>query len=127
VHEFSWPFPIDRRSSVHRRTGQGGELEHPMDGRPGNVQEIGQRQKACCTFRIYIRKHRPALYGKGRTPEAFLVFNARWHIHKNTGTIAHLIQNDRRKEVYRPESLTRQEFFLWLHPGKWSINQTLKM
>ena len=40
------------------------------------------------------------------------MFNAQWRIHKNTGTIAYLIQNGRRKEVYSPESLTRQEFFL---------------
>jgi len=52
--------------------------------------------------------------------------NAQWRIHKNTGTIAYLIQEDRKKEVYRPESLTRQEFFLWLHPGKWVNESDLK-
>jgi hypothetical protein len=49
-----------------------------------------------------------------------------WCIHKNTGTVAYLIQDDRKKEVYRPESLTRHDFFLWLHPGNWVDESDLK-
>ena len=97
-----------------------------MDGSPRNIQDVGRWQEVHRAILIYLRDHYLALYGQGRTPAAFLMVSAKWRIHKNTGTIAYLVQDDRRKEVYRPVSLARQDFFLWLHPGKWVDESDLK-
>jgi hypothetical protein len=47
----------------------------------------------------------------------YIAMNRIWRVDRNTGARAYIVHLDMRKEIWRPQSMSRHDFFRLLAPG----------